>query len=432
VKSPSVSVVQQRMPAAGRSRYDALSGGSVLTWIVSSVVVAGFLNPMLRRDWSDDLTLYRVVVVPVLLVLFLFGRISPIEWRLVLVFPAIAAGYSLGCLIANDHLTWSTLSYLANLVLGCWFMALCAWLRMRPNGDKLRPLVICWFWGLVTLAIAQWCFDFGLGVTPHIGGAVDLYFGQPNEASLAIGAGGIACWEFLRRNAWRVLGLIGATLAAWVNGSRGVLVSLFLFATIAAIAWAVDSKGKGRFARLLAAGVALGAVAMTLDDSVMIEGFWTRPASLYEFAIEPVEALFGGESEVYSTAVRAKLIHAGLHMLIDTWGFGIGPGAFALYGFELTSGVAASMHVFPIERVVELGWLGLLAIGLWLRLIPSRRAIPGWALGLCVLSLTLASSSAPITNYYFIAVAVLVTRTTQSARGPTDDRRVIQLGRATP
>ncbi len=55
----------------------------MLSWALLTVVAAGFLNPLLRCEWCDEFTLYRVVVVPTLLALFLSRRVSPIAWRLV-------------------------------------------------------------------------------------------------------------------------------------------------------------------------------------------------------------------------------------------------------------------------------------------------------------------------------------------------------------
>lgn len=144
---------------------------------------------------------------------------------------------------------------------------------------------------------------------------------------------------------------------------------------------------------------------------IIVDGFWERPASLFEVAFEPFWSVIGAsESSVYSTAVRVEMVQAGVRMLIETWGFGIGPGAFSRYGHEMTGGVASSMHVFPVELMVEMGWLGLVGVVVWLRCIPRQCGFPGWLVGLCLLSLTVSTTSSVVTNYYFIAVAVLLTQ----------------------
>jgi hypothetical protein len=97
----------------------------------------------------------------------------------------------------------------------------------------------------------------------------------------------------------------------------------------------------------------------------------------------------------------------GVARYVSTYGFGVGPGASVRFVVEQYEGIARSMHVFPLQLLVESGWM-FVALITWVVVVARRRldgGVVGRSLMFCVV-VSLSMTSGAITNYFFFGCAV--------------------------
>jgi hypothetical protein len=303
-------------------------------------------------------------------------------------------------------------SYLANLVVLLAYIFLIDTFIRRYGFERFYRHLYVWFTVMLILSIHQLITDFEYPNAPFRAGVARIYFGQENDASIAIAAFIPFLFFIRRRILLSLLLLIAALSVLYLNSTRVALLALVFYPLFMLMAW-ISSWLRDKYSAphwlsmLVLMLIASTAVLLLRDVPIPLRGY---DATLNELVLEPIgKILTGAKQEVITSInVRVTLAIAGLHALASTLGFGVGPGGTThIVAEHYDPSFVISLHVFPLQLLVEHGWMFIAAI-LWFimhyrRLLSWRRYLPYLAFA------ALASSSGTlglVTNYYAVACMI--------------------------
>lgn len=376
-------------------------------------IVAAFLNPVLRLSPDDPVTLFRIVFPAIAIALIIRTIFQP-ETALFLLNLAAFTGYSILQLVAhNATRDGYMLAYFINIATLLLFLHFIANFARGHGTTKLHDVLYWWFVLIMALSIGQLLTGLPFPNAPFRQGVARIYFGQENDASVAIAAFlPLMFW----RSRWRlfsVLLLTAAIYVLYVNGTRTVLIAIAAYPLLLGYAflgnWLKRAYGVPWRISLPLPIVLSIAFAYAIQDAEI--KFADHSTSLNEMLFTPIwEILAGRDLRDAETSinVRITLIVAAFKAWLTTLGFGLGPGGtthvVALY---YPRDYVRSMHSFPLQVLFEHGWFLIASIAFFIWRFADeldwRRFFP------YAIYLLLAVSSATsglITNYYFFACTV--------------------------
>jgi hypothetical protein len=391
-------------------RAAALNSGLKLLLLTTFTVA--YLNPMLRASEESVITVFRVIL-PVVAAALVFRYFrQPLTWR-TLVVMGIAAAYSLAQIavfdLSSDTFVWSYLVNIVALILFVYFVFL--YLHRYGSGSLYRHLYF-WYVVLIVASIHQLLTEFAYPVVPFKEGVARIFYGQENDASLAIAAFMPVLLSRARRDPLALLLFVVGACVIYINGTRGVLIAVLSYPVLIAFFWVLSRFGRRiRPLRPVLAVLLAMAIAATAwffrDTPIWLSGEFT---SLAQLLLDPLAEIAAGEkmdAELTSINLRVTLAVVGIQEYLASFGFGIGPGASTHFVREYYPGIALSMHMFPLQLLTESGWLFLAGV-IWLARTWGPRL--GWRRFLPLFIFfnmaTFSITAGAITNYYFFACAI--------------------------
>lgn len=394
--------------------------------------IAAFLDPILRTSPESDITLFRVLF-PLFIILRFPALVTLPAFRMAFALIGTAVLYmGLQIIFLKYETEFFVLSY-AILVICATLFIYIVYAAYRHHGILfVIDLLIIWYVLMVLASLIQIYFPFDLPNAPHRVGVARIHFGQENDASIAIASlFPLLFWRF--KHALLSWGFLATGLfVIYENGTRMVILAVALLLLMMLLSYlarrmAQISKIPSVLVWLTGGMVMVGLIFLIRDMPIH---FPDHSTSLMELIMTPLDEVFAGRMPEEYTSVNVRVIAAiaGLGALASTYGFGVGPGASRfVVGEHLDPAFVSSMHSFPIQLIVELGWL-VVAIATFL-LLRFRRQI-NWSAftGIIIFNVALVASatSGAITNYFFLTclaaefiVFRLPTNSTTPARRPT-------------
>jgi hypothetical protein len=397
--------------AVDPDRRAALVATALKILLLLTFLVA-YLNPILRAEEESIFTAYRVVlpfVAAVFLIRYLHHRVTQRYIALL----AVVLLYSMLQMFLFDRLTDPVVwSYLINILAAILFVYFVYVYGRSYGGSRLFRHLYLWYVVLVVACLHQLATGFQYPNAPYREGVARIFFGQENDTSLALAAFLPLLLPRCRRDPLALLLLIAGVAIIYVNGTRGILVAVFAYPLALVAVWFVDRFGR-RIRPLRPLLVAL--VILVLGVSAYV--FKDTPirlvdyeASLAELVLDPVAEIMAGQkmdAELTSVNLRVTLAIAGTLEYVSTFGVGIGPGASTYFVREYYPDIATGMHIFPLQLLVENGWL-FVAVIIWISVLCGRRL--GWRkffpIAVFLLLATVSITTGAITNYFFFACSV--------------------------
>lgn len=404
--------VKIALPAAGE-RIDAGRLSETLLYLfLATTIFTSYLNPILRTSPDSGITVFRLLIPVAIMLLvgkFLFQR----RTLIFLLFVAILLAYSLVQIVIGGPLRdLFMFSYLANLVVLLAYIFLIETFIRRYGFERFYRHLYVWFTVMVVLSIHQLITGFEYPNVPYLAGVARIYFGQENEASIAIAAFIPFLFYIRRRILLSLVLLIAALGVLYINSTRVVLLALAFYPVFILLAWISswlrDKHSVPHWVSMLVLILIVSITVLLLRDvPIPLHGY---QGTLNELVLEPIgKILTGTQPEVFTSInVRVTLAIAGLQALASTLGFGVGPGgATHVVAEHYDRSLVISLHIFPLQLLVEHGWMLIAAI-IWFfmryrRLLYWRRYLP--YLAFAVLA-TASGTLGMVTNYYVAACMV--------------------------
>lgn len=229
---------------------------------------------------------------------------------------------------------------------------------------------------------------------------IATFYNNPNELAVVI----TAAFLYLAFSGSRARSVyLAAALAIfviYVCGSRFSMLYVLALLTLYAFAGRGRSEERGKWQRIVIVGAVSLVVVMIGFLFIFDPMFYVGPLGALGVVPEAIWQGWDARTSVHtSLGYRINNVLVAIGTLMQTFGLGIGLGRSPGLT-EVTSGLAGSIHVSPVEIVVE---LGIYACGL-LAWINTRQASPAairtfaiW-FGLGALGMS-AQSSAYLTSY---------------------------------
>jgi hypothetical protein len=404
-------IAQIPHPLTEEARRRAVALASQKMLLLATFVIA-YLNAILRTSVDSPASLFRIILPFVTLYFVLKHLRQQLTTRLLLVLCVLLSYCLTQILLLGLSGSAGVWSYLVNLAATAIFVYFVVWYHGAFGTRSLFNHLYLWYCVLIALSVHQLITGVEYPVVPNRDDVARIFFGQENDCSLAIAA-------FLPMLVFRarrdpialVLFAIGFAVT-YLNGTRGVVLGIGAYPVVLA-AFAV----LGKFAKrarplrplLFAIVILFVAIPVYLFRDTHISLVGDEEGSLTTLVIDPITEAARGQmmdAEITSTNVRVTFIVIGAQHYLGTYGFGIGPGAFQELGGSIFPDLAASMHVFPLQMLAELGWM-YVALMIWIIRLGVRRF--GWASFMPTFIyynlICMPITSGAITNYYFFACA---------------------------
>jgi hypothetical protein len=412
VQEPTDSLSAHQITSRAAARRDACLGAAQKGLLLLTFLAA-YLNPLLRETEESPVTAYRIILP--FAAIFLVARYphSPLVHQFVLTLSlvlaySVAQMYMLGLL--GDAFVWS---YLLNVLAAVAFVHFVYAYKLLYGEESLFRHLYFWYIVLVAASVHQLATGFEYPVVPYRDGVARIFHGQENDASLAIAAFLPMAWARCKRDPLMLLLLVAGVSVIYINGTRGVLVAVAAYPLLvlaSKVSWRMSARLRvlRPFIIAIVAVIVMSAVYVAKDVQFGLVG--DDDASIAALVLDPIAEIAAGQlmdAELTSINLRVTTAVLGLQRYFETFGVGVGPGASTYFVREWYEGIALSMHVFPLQLMVESGWLfaGLMA---WIILAWSKRI--GWGnFGPVFAFLVLVTASitaGAITNYFFYACAV--------------------------
>jgi hypothetical protein len=363
--------------------------GSLLVGLWALTAAAAIAGPAFALPAAPQLFAFRLMILAFAAV----GAVAVATGALRI--PPTAVGVELGLLAAWGAVLmagvgWAEDAALATRYVGLWliYAALAAGTALAITTPERLRAVLWGLLGIVVVAIAGALAELTLGIefpqnpladeTIEFTTGVRSFFVNPNNLATCLmlaAAYLIAAGIVFGRRARPVLWVVGipAGVALIASGSRGSLLALGLIGAGAAffLGRSPDprqrSAGRG-LAVLLAAGVVMVGIAAASD------GFGIRALRVESLVSE-------SQSGRGSGGVRYGLAKEGMRAVVDSLGFGVGPGNAESTVRRLGGiGGRVNLHFFFLEVLVDGGVLALAAFGS-LYVLLVRRTLRAAALG---------------------------------------------------
>ena len=420
------------------ARRSAVVATALKLLLLLTFVVA-YLNPVLRASEESIFTAFRLLLPLVGAVFFVrFAHRS--GTRRVILCIAVVLAYSLVQMTAfgllSDGFIWS---YLINVIALIVFIFFIHTYQELYGRDSLFRHLYFWYAVLVIASIHQLLTGFAYPNVEHREGVARIFHGQENDASLALAAFVPILLQRSRHDPLAVVLLVAGVCIIYLNDTRGVLIGVAAYPVMLAVPWLANALGRRAkvlkpLLGLLILSVLLTTIGTMKDVPIELAN---KESSLGELVVEPLAQIAAGEmmdAELTSINLRVTMTIVGLQQFFSTFGFGIGPGASTHFVEQYYSGIATSMHVFPLQLLTEYGWL-FLAVMLWITAkfgprLGWRRFVPLFFFFNLV---TISITAGAITNYYFFACAAFALTAPTIAKGqeirPTREPNSARVGK---
>lgn len=393
-------------------RYPKLRMTVVAFWLLT---LAAYGQGSLRPDIEHDLTLFRVLVIP------LGGYLA---WRfraLSIIGIALTTLLLYSCVQQLAHpypVDWISIRsfFVAALVLV--FMIIIYQTAERLGSSFLaKHLIVVYLISFVGAALEYW---FGVEYPNVISRKqyIDLWSGNGNIASVGIAA---VATTFLyaafkvnrpRATMLALLASIPAILLLLANSSRAALVGLLAIVWLHTIMAAVRFAGMHSTSRVFVSILITTVAAMgVLSIPPIVGGIeMILNGDINSQLIEPTIQVLRLDADKNLTAVgvRTHLTVVGIHKFFDSYGLGIGPGGSYRITAMLYSHVS-SFHNPLIQLLTEFGFLflipclGIFAIALKKLSLARIMLFAAHCLALAFISI---SDTSLQSNYLFLSAAV--------------------------
>jgi hypothetical protein len=380
---------------------------------VYAFLLSGYAQGVLRLSPDSDVTLFRVLLLPVGGYLLLTGG----QAAAFAIAFGILATYTLGLAFITPY-AWTshnTAYFIHYAVLVLYFFLIRAVLQRFGPVSFHRHLTAVYVLILASCAL-QYLTGFAYpGIPFPDKGGLPIWIGGVNEASLAILGYLAVLFAYARLRPAGVIGAVGGVAVIWINGSRAVLLATALLLVVTALLKLTAALPRPYRRRWLVPHVA-GLVTVLLMAAIAVKDVRIHmpdhDTSLHELVEEPLEriASLRLSSNYTSVDVRANLAIAGLRALYATAFLGIGPGnSRAITARFYAPRLVTSFHNFLMQCVAEYGLLALFAFALLLTLVVRRRVNPQAVAGIGVLTLgTVGTAASVFSNFYFLSCLFLL------------------------
>lgn len=399
---------------------DFIVSKKILKYVLLITFIAAFLNPILRISNQSDMTLFRIFLP------FAFIMVSIVQHRYRYTYICSSLILLIFCYCAFQLAFFNlahdlyVLSYTLNVVFVMMFIYLVYSYKVIFGVDRLYRFLFFWFLLMTSLSAHQIIFGANYPIVENRVGVARIFYGQENDVSLAIAAFLPVLAVYSHKYFLVVVLLVLAILIVYVNSARGVLVSVVFLAIYLFVVFLARLIGGGSGPRILTATIIFSSlicfVLIFKDSQLSIKG--DADATIENLVVTPILDVLSGKErpgEITSINIRVNLAIYAMYEYFESYGFGIGPGEILPLALSYYPGVAGSIHVFPLEMLVEFGWL-FVSLLFILTVIWGPRV--GWKnfllYFLYAVSITASMSSGVITNYYFFACCTFLFTGAQS------------------
>lgn len=284
-------------PAAGNlgeqdevSRRSAAALGTGLKILLICTFITAYLNPMLRPSEESVVTAYRLIL-PLVAGALLFRYIRrPVTQKFAL-YIAVVVAYSLAQMFVfglfSDGFVWSYLINIVALILFIYFVYL---YLDRYGSESLDRHLYFWYVVLIVASAHQLLTGFAYPNVPYREDVARIFFGQENDASLALAAFMPMLFARCNRDPLALLLLAAGVFLIYVNNTRGVLIAVAAYPVLLGTCWAIERFGRRiRPLRPLLAVLLVGVVAASIysfrDTPIWLTNDFT---SLGELLLDPL------------------------------------------------------------------------------------------------------------------------------------------------
>lgn len=389
-----------RTPSVG-----IFENGNSLPFVHMLILSSAFLSAMLRLNEDSDVTLFRILLPLVLLFIAMYDRLRLVYLVAILSYVAFcqAISFYFTPYSINFYNIAFFLNYLVMIIVGFYIYII----DTRFNRESIDRFCAFYFYILLAALIAQLVFNFNLPNISDAGEAANAWYGNENDASLALAAFVFYAARFglLRKH---VVGIILATFVMYENGSRTCMLS------IAILMYYVIIKRFGvvitAYFTVLSAAILVGFLEYFVEGFSIVsevleflDNFFIAISNLLKLEVTPglITSL-----DIRSMAAALALIDFSNHPL-----FGIGAGntiSLIEQNGSIFNYVIRSTHNMPLMILAELGILGTLAF-----FYPIFRIsrLGTWSfifwLSLYLFS-SLSQSGGFMTNFFVLVTLILV------------------------
>lgn len=365
--------------------------------IFFSFLFIGYLSATLRLSVESNLTLFRVLLPLIFLFSFFLFKPTMIKCCIV-IFIFFLYGVFTSIFMSRFE-TFNVVYFLHYSTL--IFLGLLTFAFIKRFGAQALYNHLRWVYIImIVLAILQFLLAFELPST-YYRGTLNIYYWVENDFTTALAS----FIPFLlvapnkKKMNW-ILAFLG-TLIIIYNSSRIALLSILFF---------IIFKSLNRFSWV---GYVISAIVV-IALLFIFRDYKLESNTLYQLLVDPFSHIFTltPYTQFGSIYDRTNALIFGVMELINSWGFGVGPGNGTLL-FEQPEyflRTAQSMHNFVAQIIVEYGWLMLIALTYFLlksynfRRRLNIRIKDDRLLYIYVVTMILASltqSEGLFSNYYF-------------------------------
>lgn len=313
--------------------------------LLYTFLITGYLNTILRVNEESNITLFRILLP--LALFYLFIKSQEKFTKLLIILIVLLLYGILNSYLISQYNSFNFIYFLHYFTL--IFLAFLVWFIVEKFGvfslyTHLRAIYIV----MIILSLFQFLTDFEFPNTHYLG-TINIYYWVDNDFAAALAAFIPFLWVSPdKRSSNRLLAILGVIIIAY-NSSRIALLSIVFFAIFI-------SLNRFRWVGYILAATFSAMILLLLKD------YKLGGDSLYQLIVDPFRHIFmlepyhGKWGSVYD---RTNALIFGIKEIINTWGFGVGPGnATAMLQLpEYNLATAESMHNFTAQIFVEYGWL---------------------------------------------------------------------------
>lgn len=376
-------------------------------WIVGLIIVA-YLNAILRLSPESSFTLFRVCL-PFVFCFFAFKNINHTSKYVIFSIFLLLYSYVISYLPFNRFQNFDII-FTSHYILLPFCFLLVDFFVLLVGVDFLYLVFKRFHFIMLFLALLQF---FVGGVYPNTqdrSPMVNIFFGNENEFSAVLA---IFLPLFMIREKTSILKVVCVILTLFFivyNDARllmiGVVVFLYCYYTHISPLYRYD---KGLWYGIL--GVLVVLVMALFSETTFFDGY-----TFVDLFVDPIVRIvsLNPYNEIGSLAVRVNAYIWGLIELRNSYFMGVGPGNTLTLMIEkaprgMIDFTAKSFHNILLQMLVELGVVGALMIGAFIRWIReaikrssySKSVTYGYYIATLIFSTILAGA---FSNYAFIFI----------------------------
>lgn len=369
------------------------------------ILLAAFLNAMLRLNEESNITLFRLMI-PFILAYCLSVDTKRFS-QMAMICAALVVSQTVSFAFTPYEFNIDNAAFAINYLTMVFFGFYVYILHLRYGNIATYNALSAYFYLLIVVLLGQYFLKFQFPNIPPANEAVNGWYGNENDASLTLASFIFFCARFekLKKHA---IGIVAAVVLMNINGSRACMLSvaiLFIYVTF-------RKYGIARASYLFLAAVTVGIAYISYfhhefdivaESLKFLEQFGSSLRNLFKLDI--------GQTIISSLDVRSAAAVLAITDFIHYPLFGTGAGntiALVTRNGAMFNYVVQSIHNMPLMLLAELGIVGVAIMAFpMVRASSLNKANFLFWFGIFLFS-SLSESGGFITNFFALASFVLV------------------------